>query len=239
MWTPHKTKNQGSHAENSGTLWTSLGNSQVPASMVSAMRWDNLFHDLEAQLETILGDELEDKHRDSERAKRASQSLGDYLHEQLALGAITGPLVLSTGGTALWITVDNFGSDWIAGEVSAPIQHAGYCIVNLASIDRISVGGRSDSLSSRQDEPCHRIPGGVARRQGRITLRIVLRDVVRRRKTGWLVGGGEAAHGTLDRIGKDFVELVEHAPNAPRRQESIEKRVWVKLAALSFYRLDD
>ena len=87
-------------------MWTSLGNSQVRALSVPVMRWDNLFQDLEAQLETVLGDEDADLARDSERARHASLSLAECLVDEFANHHRLGPMQLLTGGIYLWITVD-------------------------------------------------------------------------------------------------------------------------------------
>jgi hypothetical protein len=203
------------------------------------MRWHNLFSDLEAQIETVLDDESVDFARDSERARRGSQTLAECLVDELIQEADRGPVKLFTAGVCLWITVDNFGSDWISGEVVAPAQHSGYCIVNLSRVDRVVFTSAPDLLVGGSPVDSHRVPGGVARRLGRVTLRIVLRDLVRRRKSGWLMSADANAHGTLDRVGKDFVELAEHAPTAARRQESIESRLWLRLSEMCFFRIDD
>lgn len=203
------------------------------------MRWDNLFKDLEAQLETVLGDEAVDAARDSERARRSSQSLAEALVDDLSTGDVRAPVKLCTAGVDLWITVDNFGSDWISGEVVAPAQNRGYCVINLACVEQVVFSSRPDILILGALHEPHHLPIGAARRLGRITLRIVLRDLVRRRKSGWIATRDSQIHGTLDRVGKDFVEIAEHAPHMPRRQESIENRVWVQLSSLAFFRLDD
>ena len=203
------------------------------------MRWDNLFQDLEAQLETVLGDEVEDALRDSERARRGAQTLAEVMIEELSSGNYREPIQLCTAGGNLWITVDNFGSDWISGEVSAPVHFAGYCIVNVARVSRVVLASSSLTNPTEMSSVDHRIPPGAARRLGRVTLRIVLRDLVRRRKSGWVVTADAQFHGTLDRVGKDFVELAQHSPRSPRRQESIENQAWIQLSEVCVFRLDD
>ena len=203
------------------------------------MRWDNLFQDLEAQLETVLGDEDADLARDSERARHASLSLAECLVDEFANHHRLGPMQLLTGGIYLWITVDNLGSDWISGEVVAPAQSAGYCIINLSRVDQVIFSPEAELMLVGTQRAAHRVPAGAARRLGRITFRIVLRDLARRRKSGWLRTSEGDTHGTFDRIGKDFAELATHSPRDPRRQELLESRVWVKLSAVCCFRLDD
>jgi hypothetical protein len=232
---------------NSATLWTSLGNSQVDPPRFIYMRWDNLFDDLESQLNAELGNERADASHDAERARRAEQTLSAEIAQECSEQAVRGTITLWIDGVALWITVDNFGSDWISGEVTAPIRLAGYSIVNLSCVEAFELPRRdTEKLSSKltltqrsSGVDSKSLPGIRMRRLGNITFRIVMRDLSRRRKRGFLRSSGREISGTIDRVGRDYVEVTSSTGTQanPVKCESI--RHIIPLHAVTLFRLEE
>jgi hypothetical protein len=220
-------------------LWTSLGNSQVPLRMVAVMRWDNLFDDLEDQLSAERNLAERDAFRDSLRQKNATRALLTVMDEEFWFGRGPAPVQVWTKGFSLWITVDNFGRDWIAGQVSEPRALAGYAIINAAAVVSLEfLGTTVPAEQGAPDAAPARVQAGPKRLE-RITLRILLRDLARRRKSGWVSADGQQIHGTIDRVGADFLELAKHPEHSARRSNSLESRAFLPLSHLIVFRLDD
>jgi hypothetical protein len=207
--------------------------------MVAAMRWENLFDDLEDQLTTERALADRDAFRDHLRQKNATRGLLTlFCEEQLLVGNAV-PIEVWMSGVSLWITVDNFGRDWIAGQISEPRALAGYAIVNAACVEQFVFPPQQKAAPRTPNETAARDSSARPKRLERITLRILLRDLSRRRKSGWASVGGRAIHGTIDQVGADFVELAIHQPGRARRTESLESRAFLPLGHLAMFTLDD
>jgi hypothetical protein len=58
----------------------------------------------------------------------------------------------------------------------------------------------------------------------RLGVAFVLRDLCRRRAAVDLAtASGEHLHGTVDRVGRDHLDLAEHEPGVPRRAASVSR----------------
>src|SRR3982751_5018003 len=98
------------------------------------MRWDNLFDDLESQLEQELGAEEGDLHAEEERLRLGRLTVrdrvtamtrpGDGASEQLRLGL--------RDGSAVTVAVGSVGRDWVVGELIG--ARRGSCVVPLSAI---------------------------------------------------------------------------------------------------------
>lgn len=211
------------------------------------MRWDNLFDDLESQLDAELGSEAADASHDAERARRADLTLSAEIAQETASGDAAGPLSMWIDGVHLWITVDNWGSDWLSGEITAPSRWTGYSIVRLDCVERFELPGRDLPKTSRGDLPRNDssdsssppISAGRKRRLGNITFRIVLRDLSRRRKRGYLRSDGREVLGTINRVGKDYVEVGMASGAQGLVLNSAKNRQLVPLARVALFRLED
>ena len=51
----------------------------------------------------------------------------------------------------------------------------------------------------------------------------MLRDLCRRRAAVDLVTGAIRTHGTIDRVGRDQLDLAEHEPGVPRRDAAVTR----------------
>ncbi|MEN9751405.1 MAG: hypothetical protein RLZZ600_452 [Actinomycetota bacterium] len=231
---PHEIKIPRRHAENSGSLWTSLGNSQLCLPRVAVMRWDNLFYDLEAQLDTETELSRADIARDEQRRRRAEESLWQRLTAYLAESMEKPTIELFTDHGSLWITVDNFGDDWLAGDVTAPMSESGYTVISSRAVRGLAVPSSGTGMT----QPDAQTDRSKSKRLGVVTFRIVLRDLARRRKSGWLCADTTVHHGQINSVGRDFLELQvsshSHKTQNPREFSGL----WLSLEAVKYFRLD-
>lgn len=180
------------------------------------MRWQNLFDDLEGQLESELGAEEIDLLAEEERLRLGRLTVRDRL--RALTGSADGPLTLITrGGRRLRLAVAALGRDWIAGETEAGILRS--AIVPIAAVAAIEPVAAQLAASLRVD-PAPEPPTALSARLG---LAFVLRDLCRRRAAVELLVGAEAVHGTIDRVGRDHLDLAEHAPGEPRRTAAVSR----------------
>lgn len=163
------------------------------------MRWEDLFADLEAQLEAAATAELAGEVADRTRREIATLSLIDR-----ARAAVGHPVRLQLLGPAVVAGVlVEVGAQWLlmrddAGrDVLAPWT----AVVSVVGLGRESVA-----------------PEQGGRLFGRLGLTAALRAIARDR-AGVSVGlvDGSIVSGTLDRVGLDFVEISEHPVGEPRR----------------------
>lgn len=200
------------------------------------MRWDNLFDDLESQLEHELTAEEVDLHAEEERLRLARLGLRDRLlslHAHAAAPSEAVRLVL-TDGSRISVIASNFGRDWLAGELRDEGSRKAECIVPLDAVSGL-VLSKEDVLrsldSASQPESSHSL-------SARLGLAFVLRDLCRRRQPVTLtLVGGAAMHGTLDRVGRDHCDLAVHESGAARRESAVLEYRLVRLNQILLVRL--
>ena len=71
----------------------------------------------------------------------------------------------------------------------------------------------------------------------RLTLPFVLRDLCRRRAALDLHTAVGDVHGTIDRVGRDHLDIAVHEPGKPRRSSSVTQYRIVPLGQLLLVRL--
>ena len=183
------------------------------------MRWDDLFGDLEAQLEAAEAASVDAEVADRTRresalltlAERLGGSLGRRVGVQVAgAGRVDGRLV-ELSGQWLLLAGDSGGAGGSGAQV----------LVVLSAVQ--SVAG----LAAGSDPP----PAGGQR--VRLGLGVALRAIARDRRpvVVHLTGGG-TLEGTLERVGADFVELTEHPADEvrPRRAGGVRTVPFTALA---------
>ena len=194
------------------------------------MRWQNLFDDLESQLEVELGAEEVDLLAEEERLRLGRLSLRDRVRA-LHDAAPASPLVVTVrGGERLTLTVAALGRDWLAGELDAGILRS--AIVPFASLATLDPVGTQLAASLRA-EPAPEPPTALSARLG---LSYVLRDLCRRRSGVDVAVGGERLHGTIDRVARDHLDLAEHAPGEPRRSAAVSRIRIIAFASIDLVR---
>ena len=192
------------------------------ADIVSRMRWDSLFDDLESQLERERTAEELDLEAEEERLRLGRLAIRDRL---LALAAAPGerPLRLAlVGGTRLVVHPHTVGRDWLSGALPDGRQ----CIVPLASIASISLSQVEVVTSLHASAPT-----GVPRDtvSGRLGLPFVLRDLCRRRRQVEVTTADGILVGTIDRVGRDHVDLAVHEAGTARRESAVRDVLMVPI----------
>jgi hypothetical protein len=194
------------------------------------MRWDNLFDDLESQLELELGAEDLDLVAEEERLRLGRLALRDRL---VALVGHTEPLhLVLRDGESVALRLSAAGRDWIAGDLHAAGSERTAAVVPIAAISSLLPTAEQLLRSIRADFPVEPATSLSAR----LGLTFVLRDLCRRRSGADLVTGGIRTHGTIDRVGRDQLDLAEHEPGVPRRDAAVTRIRIVPLSELLLIR---
>ncbi len=224
------------------------------------MRWDNLFDDLEGQLEAEIGAAERTVNDDEERQRQARLSVHQrlrYLTPQTlsaghgdaataaAAAAAAAPLRLTlTSGGEIRVALIRHGLDWCAVDVHWPPALAGHALIPIVAIAtimpsreqlRVSLGERTDFGNvSEPASPQATVPPRLA---DTISLGFVLRDLARRRRMVEIHFLGGVSVGTLDRVGADHCELAEHSPGDARREKNVNQRIILALAGIVLVRI--
>lgn len=175
------------------------------------MRWDALFADLEAQLESSTSAALASEVAERTRAEWAGVRLLDrvaaHLNRELTWFLADGEAV--TG------SVTELGADWVLLRAGARET-----LVPLGAVSAVS--GLPASVSDGQARPTRRL-----------ALSTVLRGLARDRAAVRLsLAGGGVLTGTVDRVGADHVDVALHPVEEPRRRGSVVEVRTVAIAAL-------
>ncbi|MEO6310463.1 MAG: hypothetical protein ABIO33_07230 [Leifsonia sp.] len=198
------------------------------------MRWDNLFDDLEGQLEQELTRDDVDLQAEEERLRLGRLSLRSRL---VGLGATAVIRLGLVSGDALAVRPSTFGRDWLAADV-LKLHHSGagsvgsMCIVPFAAIVSVALQPGQIPLSLCDEGEA------AARLIDRIGLPFVLRDLCRRRKWMTILTTTGEITGTIDRVGRDHLDLAVHAAGSYRRSATVTELRIVSLAHIVVVKLD-
>ena len=199
------------------------------------MRFDDLFADLEGQLEQELLTEENELRVEEERLRLGRLGLRDRLMALSAdrgLGAVAAIRFELLGGTPVTVRPTTFGRDWLAGEVIDGSPWHPQCIVPFGAITAVILGrGQVDPSLE------HTASDAQGRLIDRIGLPFVLRDLCRRRASVEVLSAGGAAHGTIDRVGRDHIDLAVHEAGTPRRDRAVRQYRIVPLEQIRLLRL--
>lgn len=180
------------------------------------MRWDDLFDDLESQLERERDAEERDERADEERRRVGRLLLRERI-EAVTIGARGGAtLTLELGHERLVVRPTTIGRDWVSGETAVAGARPRGCIVPVAAITGVMIPP-TDVVRSLAVLPT----GGGPRVSERIGLAFVLRDLCRRRVTTEIHTTAGVRTGTIDRVGRDHLDLAVHELGAARRQRNV------------------
>jgi len=224
-------------------------------SSVLVMRWDNLFDDLEGQLESEIGMAERTIDDDEERQRQAHLTLQERLRNLTMAFPATAAEITLTSGRALAVSLIRHGRDWCAIDVISPPVLSGHAILPIAAIAglRLHPGQLSVSLGTSVGtsvgasmpnaitQPAHALQGGRQSSAPRIAdtigLGFVLRDLARRRRMLEIHSLQGIFVGTLDRVGVDHCDLAEHAPSEARRETRVSCYRVVTLASVTLIRI--
>src|SRR6476661_4720703 len=166
------------------------------------MRWDALFADLAAQWDAESRRELDAEVADRTRRERATVGL----YERLASAGADPVTVSLRTGVTMRGRVADVGDGWLllAAPVDGPVgPSSAPVLIPFGAV--MAVTGLSARVGG--DAPGRRFGLGYA-----------LRGVSRDRSVVLLTDlAGAVVSGTIDAVGRDVLELSEHAADLPRR----------------------
>lgn len=181
------------------------------------MRWDSLFDDLEGQLAREKSLEETDLAAEEERLRLGRLDLRERL---IAIHAASGGtryrvVVTVRGGLRVTLHPTSFGRDWMLAELTEGSRSVS-CILPLQAIQSVSLtpGQTRDSLVAAT-------PSEAPRISDRLGLSFVLRDLCRRRRYVQVESVDSSVRGTIDRVGRDHIDVAVHEP--PRRSTFVEE----------------
>ncbi|MFC5929169.1 hypothetical protein D6T64_14130 [Cryobacterium melibiosiphilum] len=195
------------------------------------MRWDNLFDDLEGQLEYERDAEDSNLRAEEERLRLGRLALRGRLVSIVADDAVGVVRLVLVSGDRLTLRPDAFGRDWLAADLLAGAAPGAQCVVPLGAIAGVLLqpGQVEGSLALEAESS--------ARLSDRIGLPFVLRDLCRRRTSVEVQTPTERLYGTIDRVGRDHLDLAVHEPGSVRRAAEVHEVRIVPLAHIVLVRL--
>jgi hypothetical protein len=198
------------------------------------MRWDDLFNDLEGQLERELTAEEADLRAEEERLRLARLAIRDRLmsvHAAADDGERALRLVLRDS-SIIMVTPSTFGRDWFTGELAHTGSHNTECVVPLGGISSVVMSREQvyRSLTAADSEADRSL-------SARLGLGFVLRDLCRRRTPVELRLTFGTVHGTLDRVGRDHCDLAVHDAGGIRREALVTEFRLIPFSEILLVRL--
>ena len=196
------------------------------------MRWDNLFDDLEGQLEQELRAEEVDLRAEEERLRLGRLSLRDRLLSLSNTGVRPSPVTLTlvlASGAMLIVQPVTFGKDWVAADLAE--SGGAQCVIPFTWISGVIL------TRSQIDASLNPPVESASRVIDRIGFPFVLRDLCRRRKYVELHTTDGIVAGTIDRVGRDHLDLAVHAPGTLRRSRDVQHYRVVPLAQVQQIRV--
>ena len=193
------------------------------------VRFDNLFDDLEGQLEHELTVEDFDVRAEEERLRLGRMSLRNRIvalqRAESSHSAYSIRVQLIDGSTVR-LRPSTVGRDWFSGDLVDEGATTRACIVPIAAVAGLLLSRDQVTRSLREPPPT---ASGEPPLSARLTLSFVLRDLCRRRafvevREPAAPGGSAphgATHGTIDRVGRDHFDLAVHEPGSARREKVV------------------
>ncbi|MGN6445323.1 hypothetical protein [Amnibacterium sp.] len=189
------------------------------------MRWDELFADLEGQLEHGLDGQEREAELEEERLRVGRASLRDRV-AALADGTEAVRVRLVDGGL-VDLVPRTVGRDWVSGDLAGSTAQA---VLPLAAVAAVLP---TAAQLQRSLEPV--ALGAVT---DRIGLAFVLRDLARRRRRLQLTTARGVLAGTVDRVGRDHLDLAVHPVDGVRRATAVARVEVLALSQILLVRVD-
>lgn len=193
-------------------MWITPADSQLRCLASLTMTFDNLFHDLESQLERELDAQLQNRLDDEERERQCALSLRDRL-SALTEGSNEARLtVVMRDGISMTLVPQRVGKDWFVAHILEPRDAVGLAMCAVSGVqmmsltpeqNRRSLGDSVAVLSAADLNTLTARPSLLAQ----VSFAFVLRDVGRRRKLVEVITQSGRYHGTVDRVGADHIEV--------------------------------
>jgi hypothetical protein len=185
------------------------------------MRWDDLFADLEGRARALAEEELRAEIVDRTRGETAQVQLVNRLRAHL--GARVAVQVVGAGevvGTLRRVAADHLLLDLPAASAETEALLVTEAVLSLAGLAPGAVA-----------------PEAVGLVESRLGLASMLRGITADRSVvSVTTRDGRQRHGTLARVGADWADLLEHAPDDVPRADRVARRVTLPFAALALVR---
>jgi hypothetical protein len=183
------------------------------------MRWDNLFDDLESQLEHELSAEDIDIRAEEERLRLGRLALRDRVLAVSARAPGEGIRFELVTGQSMVALPTSHGRDWFFVEHVTETGRRMHAIIPLFSIASIV-------MNAEQVEASVATAGSegfpdASTLSDRLGLSFVLRDICRRRSAVEVKTISGVHYGTIDRVGRDHIDLAEHERGVSRRASAV------------------
>jgi hypothetical protein len=196
------------------------------------VRWDNLFDDLEGQLESELNAEDLDLRAEEERLRLGRLSLRQRLTALSGgAGRSRATRIVLVSGQTVTVRPTTFGKDWLAADLLDAGTGDPQCLLPFAAIGAVILVPEQVAPSLEPE------PEATARLVERIGLPFVLRDLCRRRKSLQLHTTLGVVTGTIDRVGRDHLDLAVHAVGTARRSSEVQQYRIIPLEQIQLVRL--
>ena len=182
------------------------------------VRWDDLFDDLEGQLERELYSEAADLRLHEERQRLEKLSLRTRLSSVARSAALGDPLrlrVVLVSGETLALRPTTLGRDWLSADLVDAQNGRVQCVIPLSAIAGVLLTEEQSVISLAVESDA---TGKLIERVG---FPFVLRDLCRRRRTVDLDTRGGVLVGTIDRVARDHLDLAVHPLGTLRRASEI------------------
>ncbi|MBX9717760.1 MAG: hypothetical protein K2X36_02830 [Microbacteriaceae bacterium] len=181
------------------------------------MRWDHLFDDLAGQLEHELQSEEADLRHEEERLRLGRLPMRDRLVALRASSDVGSARIRCRlrSGEVLRLGIVTVGRDWMAGDVGET-PGRDQAIVPFSAVEALMLDPAQATISL---EPL-RERSELAARLG---IAFLLRDLCRRRATVMVRTLTGDATGTIDRVGRDHLDLAEHDRDRLRRAPEVQQ----------------
>ncbi len=192
-------------------------------------RWERLFLDLETEVGEAEAAELAAEIADRTRLENARLRLIDRLHASKG-NRIT--VLVPTAGRVCG-QVSDVGPDWLLLGESTP-GDATSCMQSAVRHTLIPIGkiGLISGMGAHST-----VPNGEGVVASKLDMRFLLRKAARSRvPLVFSLTGSEQLSGTIDRVGKDFVEIATHPTGEPRRRHAVTAVCDVPLTAVELVR---
>lgn len=180
------------------------------------MRWDHLFDDLAGQLEHELHAEEADLLHEEERLRLGRLTVRDRFVALLRSGdpLLSTIRLRSRGGAVHRLRLVTVGRDWAAGDLDS----AGVGVQGI-----VPLGGVESLMLSPAQARASLIAGPErSELSARLGIAFLLRDLCRRRVTATIETTAGLWSGTVDRVGRDHLDLAVHDIDRARRDSEID-----------------
>jgi hypothetical protein len=135
-------------------------------------------------------------------------------------------------GDVLDVRPATVGKDWLSGDIRDATPRNLQCIIPIDAIAALVLS--KEQIRRSMNEPVRETGQSLP---GRLGLPFVLRDLCRRRVNVELITMTTPVTGTIDRVGRDHLDIAVHESGAPRRDSSVSTYRIVPLRELLIVRL--